>query len=199
MIRSFIVILILVFSLKAMAFVPKSFKADFSNTYTSQVSGKEKTSVGNLSFMAPKSIRFEITKPDQILFISNDKKSWYYNPPAIPGEPGELKVGKPDPYQLLEFFKALENGLASGKNFDAKNETGKSLLKFKKHFSDKFKMAEAELAFTGPSTFTNITDLKIIYTDGKKIQIKFSQIATDVSLQQKDFQFEPPENTVISN
>lgn len=182
-----------------MAFVPKSFQADFSNSYTSQVSGKEKTSSGTLSFMAPGNIRFEVTKPDKILFISNDKKSWYYTPAIIEGEPGDLKIGKPDPYHLLDFFKALDKGLTSGNDFDAKTDGLKSELVFKKHFSEKFKISAAELNFSDQVSFKTLTELRLTYADGKKLKINFSKVDTSVTLSKKDFTFEPPEKTIISN
>ena len=78
----------------AKSFVPGSFSANFEESILSMATGKEKKSFGKIDYKFPGNIRFEITSPNASTFVSNPQKSWYYVPPFVEGEQGQVTIQK---------------------------------------------------------------------------------------------------------
>ena len=90
------------------SFLPKSFQTSFVQEYKSALKGKKRKSHGVIEYAYPSQIRFEVSKPDKLVYISNQKTSWYYSAPYIDGEPGTVSVRKSKKNGLHKFFDSLK-------------------------------------------------------------------------------------------
>jgi outer membrane lipoprotein carrier protein len=181
-------------------FLPKSFTASFEQVYKSTLTKKEKRSWGELSYKFPSNIRFEVEKPKKVLFISNRKKSWVYRPPFIEGEMGEATEKNTDNTGLAGLLDSLQMGLSDNKLYKVFKNNGKVNLKFNPKSEKRFGVKESELIFkNNKQVFSNLSELKVTYPDGKKVTFKLSKISKDKKFKSGFFIFTPPKNTNISN
>jgi len=195
----FLFTLVLGLALNA-AEVPKQFKIQFQQKYKSKISNNVKSSDGFLIYSYPKKIRIEVSKPDQIIFVSNGKKSWYYRAPFIEGEPGEVVVnqGGDNLNLLASFFDILQRGFADNEHFrTVKNGTKLELL-FTAKFSHQMKMKSAELTFSD-STYDlmKLKMMKLNYLEAESGNFEIQSIQS-ATTDLKTFDFTIPPNTKVS-
>jgi outer membrane lipoprotein carrier protein len=177
-------------------FLPSTFKVDFSQEYKTSLKGKVKKSSGQIQYKYPSQIRFEVTKPDKVLFVSNKEKSWYYQAPFIEGEPGELNVRKTGKTGLSRFFDVLKKGLKTNKFYEVKNKNERSQIKFVDKFAKKLDIKGALITFNDKKRkFENIKNMELTYIDGHKIKLHFSGMKTGLSMNKENFVFKAPKNT----
>ncbi|MCO4792883.1 MAG: outer membrane lipoprotein carrier protein LolA [Bacteriovoracaceae bacterium] len=196
-----LILFTLLFNTQAFAkdFLPGSFKADFSQEYKTSLKGKIKKSTGQIEYKYPSQIRFEVLAPDKVVFISNKKKSWYYQAPFIEGEPGELNIRKTGKNGLSRFFDILKKGLKTNKFYTVKNKSEKSELKFVKTVAKELDIKEAQLVFKSKKReFNNIKNVELVYLDGHKIKLSFKGVKTGVPLKKERFVFKTPKNTRVN-
>ena len=182
-------------------FLPSTFKAHFNQSYKSSLTGKEKSTNGGIEYKFPGHLRFEIFGPNKTLFITNPKRTWYYNAPFIEGESGEVTVKKTGKMALSKFFDALKEGLNSNKYYKVEKvkkdyhlyfskkilgQTGitKSILRFKKKIDPKF---------------SDIQLIWLFYNNKRKVKMTFSDLKESVNFGPKRFIFKIPKNTKITH
>ncbi len=184
----------------AKSFLPTSFHSAFTQEYVSKVSGKTVTTKGELSYLYPGHLRLEVKSPDEVLYISNPKKSWYYTPPFAKGEPGEVKISENPDNVLERFFNVLKNGLENNKSYTvAKGKTGGHVLTFKEDAAKRLGIKEAVLFFEGSSTeFSALNRLKIKDSEDQVKDFILTNLDASKKIEKSFFDFTPPENTRIS-
>ena len=72
----------------------QTLSATFVQMSDSAALAKKKQSSGKLFFKRPSRVRWETVQPDVSLFVSNGQKSWFYTPPFVEGENGQVLEGK---------------------------------------------------------------------------------------------------------
>lgn len=185
-------------SFAADSFLPMSFETQFTQMYISAKSGSEKKSTGVLQYKYPGRIYFEVKEPDQVLFISNLERSWYYTPPPIPGESGEVTISKSTDNPLLKFLDSLKSGLKNGKLYNVVEEKNKIQLTFHEQPRKDIGINQAQMIFGKSVSFQELKELILTYPSGKKVSFKLSKINTKPSFQDESFVFKIPENTRVS-
>ena len=183
------------------AFLPKSFKATFKQTYRSELSGTIKSSTGKIDYLFPGHIRFETKKPDNIIFVSNRYKTWYYTAPFFKGEKGELSIKKASKNILTRFFDALKYGLVTNDLYTVKKIKNKNsyLMIFSKQHQKAIGMKQANLSFNSPKiSFNNLFEISLTYLDKKKIRLTLSKVQSNFKFKKGYFSFKSPKNTKIT-
>lgn len=180
-------------------FLPKSFQTTFTQEYKSALKGKKKKSLGKIEYSYPSQIRFEIDKPDKIIYVSNAKTSWYYTAPFIEGEPGTLSVRKSTKTGLHKFFDSLKKGLVTNKLYTVANQGGTTKITFSKKMAKELDILEALFTFKGKDRkFESLKDILVTYSDNHKIRMEFTDIKINVALKKDRFTFKAPKNTRIN-
>ena len=203
--KAFVLICLLISSsLKASEFLPKSFSFDFEQVYKMSSSKKEKKNSGHVDYMYPGHIRFKVISPDQVEFVTNSQKTWYYTAPFIDGEPGEL-TERPRSKQmfLVNFFDQLKYGLNDNQNYKVeKINEGRKLL-FTKKAKEELGMIMAEIYFDGnKEDFNHIKKVILTYPDNNSTKqgvLTLSQVKTDLKFTTEHFVFKAPKNTIIGH
>ena len=185
----------------ARGFVPGSFSANFEESIISMATGKEKKSFGKIDYKFPGHIRFEITSPTPSTFVSNPKKSWYYVPPFIEGEQGQVTIQKSSKLPLTKFLDSIRNGLEDSKLFTHKY-TGKDLvLTFVKTVQKDLTLKEVTFHATKEAKLvqkmSEFEKMTLIYADGRKVNLKFLELKEETVFPAKHFEFTPPAKTKI--
>lgn len=183
------------------SFLPESFAAKFEQVYISSLTKKEKKSYGALDYKFPGHIRFEVERPNNVLFISNNKTNWIYRPPFVEGEPGELTEKKSEEIGLSGLLDALNQGLEDNPQFKIDKKDNQVKMIFTPSTAEKIGLKEGVLIFKkGKSlVFDTIEEIEITYLDQKKVSFKLSQINPKIIFGPNHFNFTPPKNTNIGN
>jgi outer membrane lipoprotein-sorting protein len=181
-------------------FLPEAFTILFEQEYKATLSGKTRKSEGVLNYKFPSQIRFEIKKPDQVVFVSNPTNSWYYTAPFIEGEPGELKLNPTKNNVLSQFFDTLRQGLVENKHYKVKADSDVvRTLTFTKEISEELGIIEAKLYFkTSKLDFDNLEKLSIKQVDDKEFSLSLKSFVKNPKFTKDDFVFKAPENTRVS-
>jgi outer membrane lipoprotein-sorting protein len=198
--KSLLVIVIgnLVLSTSALAFLPKEFSATFESVYKGQISGKEKRSQGELFYQHPSHMRFEMKAPDPLIFVADGSKSWYYRPPFIEGEAGELRLGDANKLGILKIFDLLGRELKNNQEFKVSEFTEGQILDFIKKKKD-HDVKNVKLFFAAkPWTFESLTKIELKFDDGKISSIVFQEKKKLEAIAKEKFTFVAPENTNIT-
>ncbi len=193
-------ILVLFFALMVNSVYAEDFKLIFEQKYKSKISNKEKTSKGTLIYSFPKKIRIEIDKPDPVTFVSNGVKSWYYRPPFMDGEPGEVIVnqGGESLNLLASFFDSLQKGFEKNNAYEVVKKGELVELSFYENFRKKIKVKKAMLSFSDKTLeLSKLQKMELIYDNNEKGEFLINKFETQ-NLDIKTFEFIIPENTKIS-
>ena len=200
-----IFILSLLFSVQTYAkgFVPDSFSANFEESIISMANGKEKKSFGKIDYKFPGHIRFETISPNSSTFVSNPEKSWYYVPPFIEGEQGQVTIQKSNKLPLTKFFDSIRNGLESSKLFTFKFSGKDLILTFVKTIQKELTLKEVTFHSSKEAKtvqkMSEFEKMTLIYADGRKVNLKFLDLKEEPTFPAKHFEFTPPEKTKIIN
>lgn len=183
--------------------MPASFSANFEESYVSVVAGKEKKSFGKIDYKYPGHIRFEKTNPDPSTFVSNPEKSWYYVPPFVAGEQGQVTIQKSSKLPLTKFLDSIKNGVQESKLFTHKYQGKELILTFVKTIQKEMTLKEATLHATKDAkTVDSLKDfekLTLVYVDGRKVNLKFIDLKENVNFPGSHFNFTVPAKTKITN
>lgn len=160
------------------SFIPKKFTAEFTQEYKSQVSGKIKKGNGTLDYEFPSKLRFEMIKPDPIIFITNMTFNWYYRPPFIKGEKGELKKNVKGGNVFADFFDSLSVGLKDNDYYKVNVVKDKANIYFSESHRSELGLKSAILWFRNSlnKRFTNVKEITLIYLDGRETKIIFDSL-----------------------
>lgn len=201
--KTLIIALIFCSSASAKNFISQSFSANFQESMVSRATGKEKKSFGKIDYKFPGNIRFEITSENPSTFVSNPQKSWYYVPPFIQGEQGQVTIQKSSKLPLTKFLDSLKDGVENSKLFTHKYEGKDLILTFVKKAQAEMTLKQVSLhaskdakSIQKLSEFENMT---LIYSDGQKVNLKLLELREDVTFPPKHFEFITPEKTKIIN
>lgn len=165
--------------------------------------GKEKKSFGKIDYKFPGNIRFDISSPNPSTFVSNPQKSWYYMPPFVKGEQGQVTIQKSNRLPLTKFLDSIKNGLEGSKLFTHKYAGKELTLTFVKTVQKELTLKQVTFhalkeakAVQKMSEFEKMT---LIYADGRKVNLKFLELKEDVTFPAKHFEFTPPDKTKVIN
>ena len=201
--KSFVLGLLLTTSAFAKSFVPASFSAHFEESFISMATNKEKKSFGNIDYKFPGHVRFEITSPNPSLFVSNPLKSWYYMPPFVAGEQGQVTIQKSNKLPLAKFLDSIKNGFEGSKLFTHKYVGKELILTFVSTVQKDLSLKEVTFHATKDAKLVEkineFENMTLIYADGKKVNLKFLELKEDVAFPAKHFEFTPPAKTKIIN
>ena len=181
--------------------MPGSFSADFEESIVSIATGKEKKSFGTIDYKFPGHIRLEITKPNPSMFVSNPNKSWYYVPPFIDGESGQVTIQNSSKLPLTKFLDSIKTGLEGSKLFTYKYEGKNLTLTFVKTVQKELTLKEvtfhADKEAKSVQRMSEFQKMTLIYTDGRKVNLKFLKLKEESSFPASHFDFSPPAKTKI--
>ena len=187
----------------AKGFVPSSFSANFEESIISMATGKEKKSFGKIDYMFPGHIRFEIISPNPSSFVSNPNKSWYYMPPFVEDEQGQVTIQKSQKLPLTKFLDSIRNGIEGSKLFTYKYSGNDLSLTFVKTVQKELTLKEVTFHATKEAKsvqkMSEFEKMTLIYADGRKVNLKFLDFKEDTSFPAKHFEFTPPPKTKIIN
>jgi outer membrane lipoprotein-sorting protein len=190
-------------SVSAKSFVPSSFSASFEESILSQATGKEKTSSGKVDYQFPGHIRYEVIKPNPSNFVSNPSKSWYYVPPFVEGEAGQVTIQKSNKLPLTKFLDSIKNGLENSKLFTHKYQGHDLILTFVPTIQKEMTLKEVTLHSSKEAKLveklSEFEKMTLIYNDGRKVNLKFIDLKENVSFPSSNFQFVVPKNTKVTN
>ena len=201
-----VIVALSISSIQASSFLPSSFKARFIQEYVSTLKGEKRTSQGQLDYKYPGHIRFSVQGKQNIVFVSNTSKSWYYTPPFIDGEPGELIVGLPgkagkrqNPYAKL--FDIMAQGLKNNPYYTVSSNDKKgaggmsSTLTFTQAGMLATQIKRTTIFFAGQRRFQKATRIDVTFADDRNFTLKLSSIKVNVDFKKGHFVFEAPPNT----
>jgi outer membrane lipoprotein-sorting protein len=187
----FFIISIFVRSSYGSAFLPLKFTAKFTQEYKSVVTGKIKKGNGHFDYQFPGMLRFEMSHPTPLVFITRANQNWYYRPPYIEGERGEVKKDVPGGQTISRFFDALSEGLENNNFYNVKRLGQKKVeINFTKNSAQELGIRNASLVFAGKKhMFTNLKQIDLNYLDGKENKIKFNKITLVDEFSRLNFTF----------
>ena len=184
----------------ATPWMPDRFSAQFTQVYTKAISGKEQRGQGQLDYAYPGQIKFVAEKPDPFIFTSNGKKTWYYYPPFIEGEGGELAVQEQGNLWLNQFFDLLRDGPKTNERFTATEQKNAWLLKFASATAKEIQAQSAQLKFKGNSKhkkFVEMQEIILIKDNGQKVTFILANLNLQPDFKADHFNFAPPPQTKI--
>lgn len=185
----------------AKSFVPSSFSANFEESIKSLATGKEKKSFGKIDYKFPGHIFYEIISPNPSTFVSNPQKSWYYVPPFVEGEQGQVTIQNSNKLPLTKFLDSIKNGIENSKLFTHKFQGKDLVLTFVKTVQKEVMLKEVILhSMKDAKSVQKLSEFErmtLIYVDGRKVTLKFLDLKEEVSFPAKHFEFSPPAKTKI--
>jgi outer membrane lipoprotein-sorting protein len=190
-------LIVLIFSivfLEAQAgnFIPSSFTANFKKTVASAV--RASTSKGKLAYQYPGKIKF-VTESTTV--VSNGNKFWYYRPPNVKTEKGNLKITSSSRIKASGMFDALNS--KNSKEFKKVKKGDNLTYILNKKAINKYGIRKLEF-IDKSKKFTSISKCQkmIVHMINKKIETyELSDFKNKVKFKSSEFQFAAPENTDI--
>jgi outer membrane lipoprotein carrier protein len=180
-------------------FLPSSFRANFEQSFKSTISGKDKKSLGSIDYSYPGKIRFEMTEPENTIFVSNGSKAWYYTAPFDVKEKGEVIVQPANKLLITKFFDYLNKGLDTNETYTVKKEKDFYVITFREKAQKELSILKAHLDYDN-KVITKLADLKslvIFYKDGKEVRLTLSSFMENVKYEKSYFDFKIPDNTKV--
>lgn len=186
----------------AKTLVPNSFSTNFEESIKSMATGKEKKSYGKIDYKFPSHIRYEVTSPEPSTFVTNPQKSWYYRPPFIQGEQGEVRIHKASNLPLSKLLDSLKDGIEKSKQFTSKYDGKDLILTFNKEAQKETSLKEVLLHASKEAKavekLKEFESLTLVYNDGRKVNLKFIDFKEDASFPGDHFNFTVPPKTKVT-
>lgn len=194
--RLFYFLIFLSFGAKA-DFLPQSFRTNFEQKYKSVVSKKEKVSLGSMDYSYPGKIRFELTNPEQTIFVSDAKTSWYYTAPFDPKEKGEVVIQDSNKLLITKFFDYLKKGLETNQAYKVEKSSKDVVLVFSDKVANELNILKAQLVSDVKEIkkLSEIKEINLFYKDKKEVKLTFSSFIENVKFESNYFVFKIPQNT----
>jgi outer membrane lipoprotein-sorting protein len=182
-------------------FLPKSFRAKFTQQFKRSLHGKTKENNGVLDYRSPGNFRFELKGKTNMIVVSNPLKTWHYKPPFIKGQRGELKISATKKSTFVSFFDMISSGLKSNKDYKVSEVDGGVKLVFAEEKVKEIGIREGFLYFQKGKkrVFENLTSFSLVYKNGKNAKFIFSKIEINKIFTTKHFEFHAPPGTRKSN
>jgi len=181
------------------SFVPQQFRVDFEQIQKSSLSKKDRISHGHMKFHHPNKLFFKVTSPDEVVFTTDGKLTYYYTAPFIEGEAGELTIQESGNNSLTKFFSALDSGLETNKTYKVDKLPGNKVkLSFEKELQAELSMESAVFEFeANDQKFDKIQKILLKQTDGVELTLIFKKVDVNTKIDPTIFDFTPPANTNI--
>lgn len=180
------------------SFLPPSFRIDFEQSYKS-MTGEMKSSLGYLEYKFSGKIILKEFKNNTV-FVSNNKTSWYYTPPFIKGEKGNVQINSNNNIVISKFFDSLKNGLVDNASYKV---VKKSAQVYDIIFTDSFakdlnlKQVSLEL-ITQATSLSQVKKMDLVYLkDGKVVQLVIKGFDDKKTYSDEHFNFNIPDKTEI--
>ena len=175
----------------ASAFLPLKFTAKFRQEYKSIVTGKLKKGFGHLDYQFPGMLRFEMSKPTPLVFISRANQNWYYRPPFNKSEQGEVRKNVDGGHVITKFFDALSEGLEKNKFYNVSFVDKKQVeVLFNESSMKELGIKKAKLIFKSKDyVFTDLDRIEMNYVDKKMTTIIFENISLVDNFSRFNFKF----------
>ncbi len=195
--------LLLSFSATADDFLPSSFSADFEQSFKGVASGKEKKSFGKIDYKYPRHIRFEVVSPEPSTFVANPKTSWYYTPPFVETEEGQVVVQRSEDLVLTKFLDSLKNGAKTNSAYKVAFKKSQLILIFSPALKKDMQMEQAVLTTKNgdAAKATKLGDFKeldLVNSNGRPVKIRFLEFRPGLTFADKHFEFRVPPKTKIT-
>lgn len=185
--------------------VPAAFSTNFEESITSVATGKEKKSFGKIDYKFPGHIRYEVTSPEESasIFVTNNKTSWYYRPPFVKGEQGEVTIQKATNLPLTKFLDSMKSGFENSKHMTHKYDGNKLVLSFSKEAQKDTHLKEVVMEAPKPAkdvkSLKEFEKITLVYDDGRKVNLKFVDFQENADFKPGHFEFKVPEKTKVTN
>ncbi len=174
----------------------EDYQATFQQVYKNKLMGETRTSSGKVYIKRPGQMRWEYTKPNQKLFVSDGKTLWVYEaeanqvykqdlassdlPTAITFLMGKGNLKKDFDYKLIENEKASKKGLIVIELVPKKPATQYKKLLF---------MVDGE-------TFAVKRTIIVDHT-GSTNSMRFDKVKTNQGIKAKKFKFKMPKGATL--
>ena len=197
-------ILLLLMTYEVHAFLPTTFSAQYEESYKSAAAGVEKKSTGTIDYKYPRHIRLEVKGPDQSVFVANPKNSWYYTPPFIEGEEGQVVLQHSDDLVMTKFLDTLKHGAKSNKAYRVLFNQDRLTLRFSEVLKKDLQMDGAVLRTKSggqaskAKSLSDFAQLDLLHSNGRHVTMKFLEFKTDVTFVADHFVFQVPAKTRIT-
>lgn len=182
-------------------FLPKSFRAKFTQQFKRSLHGKTKENNGILDYRSPGNFRFELKGKTNMIVVSNPLKTWHYKPPFIKGQRGELKISATKKSTFVSFFDMISSGLKTNDDYKVSDIDGGVKLEFAEARVKEIGIREGYLYFEKGKkrVFENLHSFSLVYKNGKNAKFIFSKIEINKIFTTKHFEFHAPPGTRKSN
>ena len=166
--------------------------AEFTQINLIAALNQTKTSTGTLIFKRPGKVRWETTKPDPNLLVSDGKTYWYYTPPFDADEHGQLIEKKSTEVQSRLANTLLSGSFSMAKDMVIKQESpSRFLLIPKKRASGTITQTELEVNVANKL----IEKVTLTHKGGNRTEITLNNIELGKDFPDSTFTFTPPPNT----
>lgn len=198
-------LLALLISLSAVAddFLPPSFSADFEQSFKGVASGKEKKSFGKIDYKYPRHIRFEVVSPEPSTFVANPKTSWYYSPPFVETEEGQVVIQKSEDLVLTKFLDSLKNGAKTNSAYTVAFKNSQLVITFSPALRTDMKLDQAILTTKSgdaakATKLGDFRELDLVSSNGRPVKFTFLEFRPGIAFAEKHFEFRVPPKTKVT-
>ncbi|MDA8794092.1 outer-membrane lipoprotein carrier protein LolA [Bacteriovoracaceae bacterium] len=183
-------------------FLPNKFKVEIEQVFVSKVSNRKKVSPGMIYYQFPQSINFKINGNSPIQFISNAQRSWFYRPPFIEGEQGQVTIKDTPKFGLLKIFDSLTKDLSKkNPHFSIKKiKDGIVTLELKENVKKDIDIESVELKVKkGIKRLQFVEQMEsmiLVKKSKNRVNIVFKKFEEVKKFKKDYFIFKVPKNTV---
>ncbi len=180
--------------------MPKAFEAQITQKYLSSLSGKERENSGNLKYQSPNLLHLNMEGKNPFILVINSDRSWYYVPPFIEGERGEVTIEESKESLPFQFLNILVHGLKNNDLYSVEGKGEEYFLKIQSSKQKTFGLSQITLKFNKDSekVFKNILSMELLHLDKRKVEIRLSNIKDQPKFSSDEFVFKVPGNTNIN-
>ncbi len=170
-----------------------TLQADYTQVVESSAMGRKKTSSGTLEVKRPGKLRWEQTRPDRNLLVSDGATFWFYTPPFDESEHGQVIIKKTSEVQSRLATSLLAGAFSSSaKDMRVRARTESIfLLQPRRGAAGSVSSIEIE---ADPKAKT-IQRVRLQHRDGNLSEITLQNIRLGEPAPDAHFTFTPPPNT----
>lgn len=184
-------------------FLPASFSADFEQSFKGVASGKEKKTFGKIDYKYPRHIRFEVLSPEASTFVANPKTSWYYSPPFVETEEGQVVIQRSEQLVLTKFLDSLKNGAKTNPAYAVAFNKSQLILTFSPALKKDMQMDQAILTTKSgdaakATKLGDFNELDLMNSNGRPVKFRFLEFRPGLTFADKHFEFRVPPKTKVT-
>lgn len=153
-----------------------------------------------MKYKSPNRLYFKINSPDEVVYVTDGQKTYYYTAPFIDGEAGELTIQDSSENVLARFFSSLKQGLKDGPEYTVEQiDEQKTKVSFKEAMKKEIGIDWASFTFKNKKRdFQQLDKIFLQQDDGTQLTLNLKDLKTNLELDDQVFKFVPPENTKIN-